>query len=108
MFHESISDWRPRRTILFAAWAAEEYGLIGSIEWVDQFKKILDQRAVIYINTDPGVIGSLFRNSEQQPAFGLLLILSCYSQRALHSKVSAVAASSDPASSTNGSQFRRR
>ena len=107
MFHESISDWRPRRTILFAAWAAEEYGLIGSIEWVDQFKKILDQRAVIYINTDPGVIGSLLRNSEQ-PAFGLLLILSCYSERALHSKVSAVAASSDPASSTNGSQFRRR
>jgi hypothetical protein len=48
---------------LFGAWAAEEYGLIGSIEWVDQFKKILDQRAVIYINTDPGVIGSLLKLS---------------------------------------------
>ena len=27
--------WRPRRTIVFCSWGAEEYGLIGSTEWVE-------------------------------------------------------------------------
>ena len=27
--------WRPRRTIVFCSWGAEEYGLIGSSEWVE-------------------------------------------------------------------------
>jgi len=28
-------NWRPRRTIVFCSWGAEEYGLIGSTEWVE-------------------------------------------------------------------------
>jgi len=28
-------NWRPRRTIVFCSWGAEEYGLIGSSEWVE-------------------------------------------------------------------------
>ena len=27
--------WRPRRTLMFCSWGAEEYGLIGSTEWVE-------------------------------------------------------------------------
>ena len=27
--------WRPKRSILFCSWGAEEYGLIGSVEWVE-------------------------------------------------------------------------
>ena len=27
--------WRPRRSIIFCSWAAEEYGLVGSTEWVE-------------------------------------------------------------------------
>ena len=27
--------WRPRRTIIFCSWDGEEYGIIGSIEWLD-------------------------------------------------------------------------
>lgn len=27
--------WRPRRTLVFCSWGAEEYGLIGSVEWVE-------------------------------------------------------------------------
>ena len=27
--------WRPRRTIIFCSWGSEEYGLIGSTEWVE-------------------------------------------------------------------------
>lgn len=30
-----ILGWRPRRTILFASWDAEEYGLLGSTEWAE-------------------------------------------------------------------------
>lgn len=30
-----IADWAPRRTLVFCAFDAEEYGLIGSTEWVE-------------------------------------------------------------------------
>lgn len=30
-----LEKWRPRRTIIFCSWGAEEYGLIGSTEWVE-------------------------------------------------------------------------
>lgn len=29
------NGWRPRRTIVFCSWGAEEYSLIGSTEWVE-------------------------------------------------------------------------
>ena len=44
--------WKPKRTIVFASWAAEEYGLLGSYEWVsDKLSKIME-RMVGVINTD--------------------------------------------------------
>ncbi|KAL7069849.1 hypothetical protein ACQ4LE_011211, partial [Meloidogyne hapla] len=46
------TGWRPRRTIIFCQWDAEEFGLIGSIEWVEQYLHQLKQRAVAYINLD--------------------------------------------------------
>ena len=42
----------PRRSVVYAAWDAEEQGLIGSTEWVEENAEILDERAVAYINTD--------------------------------------------------------
>ncbi|KHN84184.1 Glutamate carboxypeptidase 2 -like protein [Toxocara canis] len=44
--------WRPRRTIMFCQWDAEEFGLIGSSEWVEELMKPLQQRAVALINVD--------------------------------------------------------
>lgn len=32
---KNTTDWRPRRSILFVSWDAEEYGIIGSVEWVE-------------------------------------------------------------------------
>ena len=29
--------WKPRRTLVFCSWGAEEYGLIGSSEWVEVY-----------------------------------------------------------------------
>jgi N-acetylated-alpha-linked acidic dipeptidase len=56
------TGWRPRRTILFCSWDAEEEGLIGSTEWVEQQGKLLDH-AVAYFNVDVGVSGPNFSAS---------------------------------------------
>ncbi|CAK9301358.1 unnamed protein product [Gordionus sp. m RMFG-2023] len=50
--------WKPRRTIIFASWDAEEYGLIGSTEYVEENLKVLKQRAVAYLNVDICVTGN--------------------------------------------------
>ncbi len=43
---------KPKRTLVYAAWDAEEEGLIGSTEWVEDHKKELQEKLVAYINTD--------------------------------------------------------
>ena len=43
---------RPKRTIVFTSWDAEEPGLIGSTEWVEHHADELREKAVAYINTD--------------------------------------------------------
>ena len=37
------NGWKPRRTLVYASWDAEEYGLVGSTEWAEQHASI-DQR----------------------------------------------------------------
>ncbi|KAL5009287.1 hypothetical protein ScPMuIL_014868 [Solemya velum] len=51
-------QWKPRRTIIFCSWGAEEFGLIGSTEWVEEYIKNLGNRAVAYINLDIAVMGN--------------------------------------------------
>lgn len=51
---------RPRRSILIAHWDAEEYGIIGSTEWVEEFLPELERGAVAYINADAVVSGPNF------------------------------------------------
>ena len=46
------TGWRPKRTIVFTAWDAEEPGLLGSTEWAEHHADELRERAVAYINTD--------------------------------------------------------
>jgi N-acetylated-alpha-linked acidic dipeptidase len=53
------TGWRPKRTIVYAAWDAEEQGLIGSTEWVEENAEELRQKAVAYINTDSNGRGFL-------------------------------------------------
>lgn len=52
--------WRPKRTIVLGSWDAEEEGLIGSTEWVEDNATRL-AHAVAYFNTDVGVSGSEFK-----------------------------------------------
>jgi len=51
--------WRPKRTIIYCAWDAEEPGLIGSTEWVEEHDKELGEHAVAYINSDGNSRGFL-------------------------------------------------
>lgn len=54
--------WKPKRTIVFASWDAEEWGLIGSTEWVEKHFDELRAKTVVYFNTDSNVAGTLSMN----------------------------------------------
>lgn len=43
---------RPRRTIIYAGWDAEEPGLLGSTEWAEHHADELREKAAVYINSD--------------------------------------------------------
>ncbi len=60
--HLLQTGWRPKRTLIFASWDAEEQGLIGSTEWVEQHEKELASAAA-YFNVDTGAVGPNFRAS---------------------------------------------
>ena len=47
--------WRPRRSIIFCSWDAEEYGLEGSTEFLEKTINKLREQAVIYLNLDIAV-----------------------------------------------------
>jgi len=51
---------RPARTLLFATWDAEEWGLIGSTEWVEEMEDSLRAHVVAYINEDGTFSGPAF------------------------------------------------
>ena len=52
--------WKPKRTIIYAAWDGEEPGLLGSTEWAETHADELEKKAVAYINSDTngrGILG---------------------------------------------------
>ncbi|KAL0714418.1 hypothetical protein Bca4012_021397 [Brassica carinata] len=67
------SGWRPRRTILLCSWDAEEFGMIGSTEWVEENVLNLGASAVAYLNVDCAVQGSGFFAGATPQLDGLLL-----------------------------------
>ncbi len=53
------AGWKPKRTIIYGAWDAEEPGLIGSTEWAEEHADELRAHAVVYINSDTNGRGFL-------------------------------------------------
>ena len=51
---------RPKRTIVFATWDAEEWGLVGSTEYVEDDSLRLLRGAVAYLNQDVAAQGPSF------------------------------------------------
>ncbi len=44
--------WRPKRTLIYAAWDGEEPGLLGSTEWAETHAEELSKHAALYVNSD--------------------------------------------------------
>lgn len=56
----SKAGYKPKRTIKICHWDAEEFGVIGSTEWVEQNRNELTAKAVAYMNADAAVSGRAF------------------------------------------------
>jgi N-acetylated-alpha-linked acidic dipeptidase len=54
------TGWRPRRTLVYCSWDGEEPGLLGSTEWAETHADELQQKAVLYVNSDTNGRGTLF------------------------------------------------
>lgn len=50
----------PKRSVMIGHWDAEEHGVLGSSEWVEQMREELGAKAVAYMNFDGGVSGKRF------------------------------------------------
>ena len=55
----SKQGWKPKRTIIYAAWDGEEPGLLGSTEWAETHQQELRQHGAVYINSDSNSRGYL-------------------------------------------------
>ena len=53
------AGWKPKRTIILAAWDGEEPGLLGSTEWAEAHYDELQTHGVAYINSDSNGRGYL-------------------------------------------------
>ncbi|KAL7416181.1 hypothetical protein BDY24DRAFT_381285 [Mrakia frigida] len=73
--------WKPLRTILIASWDAEEYGLIGSTEFAEDFADWIPENVVTYFNLDSTGAGSTFGASASP---SLALLMKSTSEEILH------------------------
>ena len=53
------TGWRPKRTLVYAGWDAEEPALLGPTEWVEFHREEIQEKMVVYINTDGTGVGFL-------------------------------------------------
>jgi N-acetylated-alpha-linked acidic dipeptidase len=54
------TGWRPKRTLVYLSWDAEEPMLLGSTEWAETHAAELKEKALVYINSDGNVRGFLY------------------------------------------------
>jgi N-acetylated-alpha-linked acidic dipeptidase len=64
--------WRPRRTIVFGSWDAEEYTLTGSTEWGEEHEKELLESGIVCLNVDEATSGNELSVSASPLLFSLL------------------------------------
>ncbi|KAF1412134.1 Inactive N-acetylated-alpha-linked acidic dipeptidase-like protein 2, partial [Spheniscus humboldti] len=50
--------WRPDRTIVFCSWGGTSFGNIGSYEWAEDLKRVLQRNVVAYVSLNNPVRGN--------------------------------------------------
>jgi len=65
--------YQPRRSLAFASWDAEEFGLVGSTEFVEEHASSLGARAVAYLNVDIATSGPGHFSPKAVPSLAPLL-----------------------------------
>lgn len=63
----------PLRSLVLASWDAEEYGLVGSTEWVEEHAQELSKNAIAYLNVDVASAGVDFSVSASPFLFSAIL-----------------------------------
>ncbi len=88
------NGWRPRRSILFASWDAEEFTLTSSTEWGEQYAQRLSDGAVAYLNVDSAASGNLF-TATAVPALNRLIAEVAQTVRDPAQRITVAAAARD-------------
>jgi N-acetylated-alpha-linked acidic dipeptidase len=94
--------WRPRRSILFASWDAEEFTLTSSTEWGEQHAARLAAGAVAYLNVDSAASGPAF-TATAVPALNRLISEAASAVRDPALRIPVAAASRDRRTALSGS-----
>lgn len=68
----AAAGYRPQRTIVLATWDAEEWGLVGSTEYVELMADTLSARAVAYLNLDVSANGRNFHAAGTSSLWGFV------------------------------------
>jgi N-acetylated-alpha-linked acidic dipeptidase len=93
--------WRPKRSILFASWDAEEFTLTSSTEWGEQYEDRLRRGAVAYLNVDSAASGPRF-SAAAVPALNQLIAEAAQTVRDPATRASIAAAARDRRSREGG------
>ena len=94
--------WRPRRSILFASWDAEEFTLTSSTEWGEQHAARITEGAVAYLNVDSAGSGPAF-TATAVPALNRLISEVAHTVRDPALRIPVAAASRDRRAAIRGS-----
>ena len=86
--------WRPKRSILFASWDAEEFTLTSSTEWGEQHAARLAEGAVAYLNVDSAASGPAF-SATAVPALNRLISEAAHAVRDPALRIPIAAAARD-------------
>lgn len=65
--------WKNERTLILASWDDEEYGLLGSTEWVEENAEMLSKHCVAYLNVDGATNGGDIFGGTGSPLLGSVL-----------------------------------
>jgi N-acetylated-alpha-linked acidic dipeptidase len=95
------TGWRPKRTILFASWDAEEFTLTSSTEWGEQYEARLREGAVAYLNVDSAASGPHF-SAAAVPALNALIAEAAGAVRDPRAKVPIAAVSRERSAAERG------